>query len=98
VYTLYRVNDDETTTPVGEYGDVLAGVEAGRRITEREDLEFAYRLECEAGTFKATFREGRIGLREYLRRTGRLAGDTIHSYDDRLDHDEERLIGTGAGA
>jgi hypothetical protein len=98
VYTLYRVNDDETTTPVGHYAELVEAVEAGKRVTEVEDLDFAYTLTCEAGTFKATFREGRIGLREYMRRTGRLAGDTIHAYDDRLDHDEERLIGTGAGA
>jgi hypothetical protein len=36
------------------------------------------------------FAEGRIGYREWARRSGRLAD--IHSLDDRLDHDIDELM------
>jgi hypothetical protein len=39
----------------------------------------------------ASIAEGRIGYREWARRSGRL-GD-IHSLDDRLDHDIDELMG-----
>jgi hypothetical protein len=38
----------------------------------------------------ASFAEGRIGHRKWVRRSGRL-GD-IHSIDDRLDHDIDELM------
>ena len=38
----------------------------------------------------ASFAEGRIGLREWTLRNGRL-GD-IHSLDDRYDHDVDELM------
>ena len=38
----------------------------------------------------ASFAEGRIGYREWARRSGRL--DDIHSFDDRLDHDIDELM------
>ena len=34
--------------------------------------------------------EGRIGYREWARRSGRLAD--IHSIDDRLDHDVDEFL------
>ena len=38
----------------------------------------------------ASFAEGHVGCRKWVRRNGRL-GD-IHSLDDRLDHDIDELI------
>jgi hypothetical protein len=42
------------------------------------------------GVRVASFAEGRIGYREWARRSGRLAD--IHSLDDRLDHDVDELM------
>jgi hypothetical protein len=38
----------------------------------------------------ATFAEGRIGYREWARRSGHL--EYIHSIDDRYDHDIDELM------
>jgi hypothetical protein len=38
----------------------------------------------------ASFREGRIGYREWAHRNGRL--NDIHSIDDRYDHDVDELM------
>jgi hypothetical protein len=38
----------------------------------------------------ARFAEGRIGYREWSRRSGRLSD--IHSIDDRFDHDVDELM------
>jgi hypothetical protein len=38
----------------------------------------------------ASFAEGRIGYREWARRSGRL--EHIHSMDDRYDHDIDELM------
>ncbi len=79
-YVLCRVEDDGSTTPVSKHDDLLTGIAAGEYATEVEDLEFAYSLRSN-GTQLAVFHEGRIGLREWMRRSGRL--DYIHSVDDR---------------
>ena len=94
-YTLCRIEDDSSLTPVSQHQDILTGIAAGGYAVEVEDLEFAYALYAGdpsngSSTRVASFREGRIGYREWARRSGRL-GD-IHSIDDRLDHDVDELM------
>ena len=88
-YALCRIEDDSSLTPVSEHQDIVAGVAAGKRQVEVEDFEFGYGLFVDGGRV-ACFAEGRIGYREWARRSGRL-GD-IHSLDDRLDHDIDELM------
>ena len=86
-YSLCRIEDNGTTTVVSEHADFLTGIAAGGYAVEVEDFDFAYCLQSVDGVRVATFREGRIGYREWAIRCGRLAGDYIHSLDDRYDHD-----------
>ena len=88
-YTLYRIEDDATTTAVSEHNDLVAGIAAGKHMVESVDFDYPYALHSN-GTRLATFGKGRIGLREWMRRTGRL--DTIHAQDDRYDHDIDELM------
>lgn len=88
-YLLCRIEDDATTTIVGEYTDVVEGIQAGRHMVEVEDFDYAYALQSN-GTRLATFAEGRIGYREWARRSGRL--DYIHALDDKYDHDINELV------
>ena len=53
-------------------------------------MDFSYGLYVDGGRV-ASFAEGRIGYREWARRSGRL-GD-IHSIGDRHHHDVDELIG-----
>jgi hypothetical protein len=94
-YVLCRIEDNSSLTPVSQHEDFLTGIAAGGYTVEVEDLEFAYALYVGdpsngSSTRVASFREGRIGYREWARRNGRL-GD-IHSMDDRLDHDIDELM------
>jgi hypothetical protein len=91
-YGLYRIEDDATTTLVSEHGAFLTGIAAGGYAVEVEDFDFAYCLQSADGVRLATFREGRIGYREWAIRTGRLAGDYIHSLDDKYDHDVDEAM------
>jgi len=86
-YQLCRINDDSTTTVVSEHHDFLTGIAAGGYAVEVEDFDFAYCLQGVDDVRVATFREGRIGYREWAMRSGRLASDYIHSLDDKYDHD-----------
>ena len=70
-----------------EHEDIVDGVAAGKHRVEVE--YFGYGLYAD-GVRVASFAEGRIGYREWARRSGRL-GD-IHSIDDRLDHDVDELM------
>ena len=88
-YVLCRVEDDTSLTPISEYQDICAGVAAGKHQVEVEDLDFSYGLYAD-GVKVASFAEGRIGYREWARRSGRLEG--IHSIDDRYDHDIDELM------
>ena len=90
-YTLYRVNDDGTTTEVSSHHDLLTGIAAGRYAVEVEDFDFAYALHTD-GVRVATFGKGRIGYREWAKRTGRLQDEVIHSLDDKYDHDVDMLV------
>lgn len=90
-YTLYRVNDDGTTTEVSQHSDLLTGIVAGNYAVEVEDYDFAYALHGD-DVRVATFAEGRIGYREWARRTGRLQDEYIHSFDDKYDHDVDVLV------
>src|SRR5918994_5946253 len=94
-YTLCRIEDDSSLTPVSQHEDMLTAIAAGGHAVEVEDFDYAYALYAGdtsngSSTRVASFREGRIGYREWARRNGRL-GD-IHSLDDRLDHDVDELM------
>lgn len=86
-YTLYRINDNETTTPVGTYPTIEAGVTAGVDTVENMDLDHAYALH-NGSSRVVSFREGRTGYRAWATRTGRISP----SVEDRFDHDEDRLL------
>jgi hypothetical protein len=88
-YTLCRIEDDATLTPISEHEDIVHAVAAGKHQVEVVDFDFSYGLFVDGGRV-ASFAEGRIGYREWARRNGRLAD--IHSLDDRLDHDIDELI------
>ncbi len=88
-YVLCRIEDDSSLTPVSEHEDIAAAVAAGKHQVRVEDFDFGYGLYAD-GIKVASFAEGRIGYREWARRSGRL-GD-IHSPDDRLDHDIDELM------
>ena len=94
-YVLCRIEDDASLTPVSEHEDILTGIAAGGHAVEVEDLEFAYALYAghpsngSSTTRVASFREGRIGYREWAtRRSGRINP----SVEDRLDHDIDELL------
>ena len=90
-YTLYRVNEDGTTNEVSQHSDLLTGIAAGKYVVEVEDFDFAYALQAD-GVRVATFGKGRIGYREWCRRTGRLQDEVIHSLDDRYDKEVDELM------
>jgi len=91
-YGLYRIEDDSSTTLVSQHDTVTDGVVAGTQIVEAVDFDFAYSLQSASGVKVVTFREGRIGYREWAIRSGRLEGEYIHSLDDKYDHDVEVAI------
>jgi len=90
-FGLYRIKDDATTTLVSEHEDLLTGIAAGNYAVDVEDFDYAYALHSN-GTRVATFREGRIGYRQWAIRSGRLQGDYIHSLDDKYDHDVDEAL------
>ena len=86
-YSLYRINDDETTTEISQHDDLLTGIAAGGYAVDVEDHDYAYALYSDNGRV-ATFAEGRIGYRLWATRTGRISP----SLEDKYDHDEDRLM------
>jgi hypothetical protein len=88
-YVLCRIEDDASLTPVSEHENIVDGVAAGKHRVEVEDFDFSYGLFVD-GCRVASFAEGRIGYREWARRSGRLAD--IHSIDDRYDHDIDEAM------
>ena len=92
-YTLCRIEDDASLTPVSQHGDIHTGIAAGGHAVEVEDPDFAYALYAGdpsngSSTRVASFREGRIGYRLWATRTGRINP----SVEDRLDHDVDELL------
>ena len=93
-YVLCRIEDDSSLTPVSQHGDFLTGIAAGGYTVEVEDIDFAYALYAgdpsngSSTTRVASFREGRIGYREWATRSGRISP----SVEDRLDHDVDELM------
>src|SRR5215208_187418 len=92
-YVLCRIEDDSSLTPVSEHEDILTAIAAGGYAVEVEDLDFAYALYAGdpsngSSTRVASFREGRIGYREWATRSGRISP----SVEDRLDHDVDELM------
>jgi hypothetical protein len=86
-YVLCRIEDDSSLAPISEHEDISAAVAAAKHQVEVED--FGYGLYADSIRV-ACFAEGRIGYREWARRTGRLYD--IHSIGDRLDHDIDELM------
>jgi len=72
----------------------LTGIAAGGYGVEVEVLEFAYALYAgdpsngSSTTRVASFREGRLGYREWATRSGRINP----SLEDRYDHDIDELM------
>ena len=91
-YLLCRINDDETTTFVSEHDSIVDGVVAGKRVVEHVDFDYSYGLYADDGVKVASFADGRIGYREWARRTGRLQDEPIHSLDDKYDHDVDMAM------
>jgi hypothetical protein len=89
-YTLCRIEDNSSLTPVSEHQNIVAAVVAGKQKVEVEDFDFSYGVYAN-GRRVICFAESRIGYREWARRSGRLAD--IHSLDDRYDHDIDELMG-----
>src|SRR5687767_13808523 len=93
-YTQCRIEDDASLTPVGQHEDILTAIAAGGHAVEVEDLNFAYALYAvdpsngSSTTRVASFREGRIGYREWATKSGRINP----SLEDRLDHDVDELM------
>ncbi len=87
IYTLYRVNDDETTTEVRTHLTMQDGVAAGVEMVENVDLDYAYALHTPHGRV-ASFRDGRTGYRMWAMRTGRISP----SLEDKWDRDEDEFI------
>jgi hypothetical protein len=88
-YVLCRVEDDSSLTPVSGHQDIAGAVAVGKHQVEAEDFDYSYALYAD-GVKVASFAEGRIGYREWARRSGRLV--YIHSIDDRYDHDIDELM------
>ena len=95
-FTVHVVSDRgrSSLTPVSQHEDILTGIAACGYTVEVEDLNFAYALYAgdpsngSSTTRVASFREGRIGYREWATRSGRISP----SVEDRLDHDVEELM------
>jgi hypothetical protein len=92
-YVLCRIEDNSSLTPVSQHEDILTAIAAGGYAVEVEDLEFAYALYAGdssngSSTRVASFREGRIGYREWATRRGGINP----SLEDRYDHDVDELM------
>ena len=92
-YVLCRIEDDSSLTPVSRHGDFLTGIAAAGHAVEVEDHDFAYALYAGdpsngSSTRVASFREGRIGYREWATRSDRINP----SVEDRYDHDVDELM------
>ena len=91
---MCRIEEDASLTPVSQHEDIHTGIAAGGHAVEVEDLEFAYVLHAghpsngSSTPRVASFREGRIGYREWATRSGRINP----SVEDRLDHDIDELM------
>jgi hypothetical protein len=85
-YTLCRIEDDASLTPISEHEDIVDAVVAGKHQVEVKDFDFSYGVYAN-GARVICFAEGRIGYREWARRRG-----YIHSIDDRYDHDVDELL------
>src|SRR5829696_4361173 len=75
-YTLCRIEDDASLTPVSQREDILTGIAAGGYAVEVEDFDYAHAL-CagdpsngSSTTGVASFRDGRIGYRLWATRSG----------------------------
>jgi hypothetical protein len=93
-YTLCRIEDDASLTPVSQHEDIHTGIAAGGYAVEVEDFDYAYALYAgdpsngSSTTRVASFREGRIGYRLWATRSGRINP----SVEDRLDHDVDEIM------
>jgi hypothetical protein len=81
-YTLYRIEDDSSLTPVSRYTSLAEAACAAGHVIEDLDHDFAYELHTLYGRV-ALFGEGRIGYRQWAIRTGRIS-----PRDPKVDHVE----------
>ncbi len=81
-YVLCRVEDDGSSSFVSEHDTVADGIAAAVHMVEVVDFDFAYRVYSDVGNLLASFREGRIGYRQWAHRRG-----YINSLDDKYEHD-----------
>src|ERR687894_309615 len=93
-YVLCRIEDDSSLTHVSRHEDFLTGIAAAGHAVEVEDYDFAYALYAGdpsngSSARVASFREGRIGYREWATRR---RGCINPSLEDRLDHDVDELM------
>lgn len=70
-YTLYRIEDDSSLTPVSLHASLVEATCAAGHVIENVDHDFAYELRSLYGRV-ALFGEGRIGYRQWAIRTGRI--------------------------
>jgi hypothetical protein len=61
-YTLCRIEDDSSLTPISEHEDIVDGVAAGKHRVEVEDFDFGYGLYAD-GVKVASFADSRTGGR-----------------------------------
>ena len=92
-YVLCRIEDNASLTPVSRHEDMLTGLATGGYAVEVEDPDFAYALYvCDPSegshTRVASFREGRIGYRVWVTRTGLISPGV----EDRYDHDVDEMM------
>src|SRR5215218_11345941 len=87
IYTLYRIEDDQTRTSISTHESLLEGTIAAATIVEDVDFDYAYEVRTANGV-AASFATGRIGYRTWAMSTGRISP----SLEDRYDHDIDKLM------
>jgi len=97
-YTLCRIEDDSSLTPVSQHKDILTGIAAGGHAVEVEDFDFAYALYSGgpsngSSTTRVADARGILpGGQDRLSGVAMRSGRISPSLEDRLDHDVDELM------